>query len=135
MTDEISLRQYVDMRFDEQAKALAAALSSQRAATAAELSSSKEAVAKAETATEKRFENSNEWRNTIETLQRTYMPRTESEGHWRTVDEKVDVLTSRIAAIEQRGRGRGDAWAYLVGGVGLVAAVIGIVFALTRGAS
>jgi hypothetical protein len=79
--DDISLREYVDVRFEAQGKAVDAALAA-----------AKEAVIKAETSTEKRFENSNEWRNTVESLQRTYMPRTESEQQARTNAEKIEAL-------------------------------------------
>jgi hypothetical protein len=79
--DDISLREYVDVRFEAQGKAVDAALAA-----------AKEAVIKAETSTEKRFENSNEWRNTVETLQRTYMPRSESEQQARTNADKIEAL-------------------------------------------
>jgi hypothetical protein len=127
-----ALRQYVDTRFEAQEKAVSAALAAQEKAVAAALAAAKEAVIKAENATERRFENSNEWRNTVEALQRTYMPRTESEQHWKTVDEKVDVLTTRMNAIDQRGRGRGDVWAYVVGAIGILAALVSIALAVTR---
>lgn len=131
-SDDVSLREYVDIRFAALDKEIRAALTGQKEAVAAALAAAKEAVIKAETATERRFENSNEWRNTVETLQRTYMPRTESEGRWMATNEKLDAVVSRVNAIEQRGRGRGDVWAYVVGGVGVMAALISIVFALTR---
>jgi hypothetical protein len=127
-----ALREYVDIRFEALEKSVTSSFTAQEKAVSAALAAAKEAVIKAENATERRFENSNEWRNTVETLQRTYMPRTESEQHWRTVDEKVDVLTTRMNAIDQRGRGRGDVWAYVVGAIGIIAAVVGIALALTR---
>jgi cell fate (sporulation/competence/biofilm development) regulator YlbF (YheA/YmcA/DUF963 family) len=92
VSDVSALREYVDVRFGAQEKAVAAALAAQEKAVAAALAAAKEAVTKAETATERRFENSNEWRNTIETLQRTYMPRTESVQNWKSIGEKVEAL-------------------------------------------
>lgn len=70
---------------------MTAALAAAEKAVAAALSAADRAVLKAEMATEKRFENSNEWRNTVETLQRTYMPRTEFEQTVRTFSDKQDV--------------------------------------------
>jgi len=94
VNDSISLREYVDTRFAEQANAVGAALVSQKEAIAAALAAAKEAVTKAEVATEKRFENSNEWRNTVETLQRTYTPRTE-------VNQVIESLTEKIEALQK----------------------------------
>lgn len=129
MTDArevLNLRGYVDVRFEAQEKAVAAALAAQEKAVAAALAAAKEAVTKAETATERRFENSNEWRNTVETLQRTYMPRTESEQQLKALTARVDVLAGRVNSREERGRGMGEIWAYIIGGVGVVAALVAI---------
>jgi len=82
---QISLREYVDIRFEAQKEAVSAALAA-----------AKEAVTKAEIATERRFENSNEWRNTVETLQRTYMPRTESDQGLSSITEKVEALQKML---------------------------------------
>jgi len=90
--DVISLRQYVDSRFDAQDRAVATAMSAAEKAVAAALMAAEKAVVKQENATEKRFENTNEWRNTVETLQRTYMPRTEFEQATRTYAEKLEGL-------------------------------------------
>ena len=95
-SDDIRLREYVDIRFDAQEKAVAAALAAQERAVAAALAAAKEAVSKAESATERRFENSNEWRNTVETLQRTYMPRTESMHMHTATGEKIDALQKLV---------------------------------------
>jgi hypothetical protein len=81
MSEMVSLREYVDVRFDAQQEAVHAALTS-----------AKEAVVKAEMATERRFENSNEWRNTVETLQRTYMPRTEALQQNTSMTEKIESV-------------------------------------------
>lgn len=128
MTEVVSLREYVDVRFAAQEKAVAAALAAQEKAVAAALAAAKEAVTKAETATERRFENSNEWRSTVETLQRTYMPRTESEQQIDALIERVDRLTQRVDSREARGRGMGEIWGFIVGGVGLIAALVAILW-------
>jgi hypothetical protein len=91
----VSLRE-VDMRFAAQKDAVDAALVAQKEAIAAALAAAKEAVTKAELATEKRFENSNEWRNTVETLQRTYTPRTEVTQVTGSLTEKIEALQKLI---------------------------------------
>jgi len=95
-SDDIRLREYVDVRFEAQEKAVAAALAAQEKAVAAALAAAKEAVTKAENATERRFENSNEWRNTVETLQRTYMPRTEANQIASSMTEKIEALQKML---------------------------------------
>ena len=85
MGEVVSLREYVDTRFASQEKAVESALTS-----------AKEAVIKAEMATERRFENSNEWRNTVETLQRTYMPRTEAIQLNSAVTEKIEAVQKML---------------------------------------
>jgi len=122
----ISLREYVDGRFDAQEKAVAAALAAQEKAVAAALTAAERAVSKAETATEKRFENSNEWRNTVETLQRTYMPRAEFDQVVRGLTEKIEIMTKRAESRDARGRGMGEMWALLIGAVALAAALVAI---------
>jgi hypothetical protein len=126
-SDGVSLRQYVDGRFEAQDKAVAAALAAQEKAVTAALAAADRAVAKAETATDKRFENSNEWRNTVETLQRTYMPRTEADQLLKALSEKIDELTARVNSRDDRGRGLSQGWMMLVGAVGLIATVVGLV--------
>jgi urease accessory protein UreF len=86
----------VDARFEAQEKAVAAALAAAEKAVSAALSAADRAVSKAETATEKRFENSNEWRNTVETLQRTYTPRTEVVQTVKAIEDKLAVLQKMV---------------------------------------
>lgn len=132
--DPISLRQYVDNRFEAQEKAVAAALTAQKEAVSAALAAADRAVAKAEAASDKRFESVNEFRSALNDNARLLMPRLEAERALTTIAEKGDVLTSRLNARDERGQGRGDVMGWIVGAVGLVAAVISIVFALTRNA-
>jgi hypothetical protein len=129
---DIPLREYVDVRFLAQEKAVAAALAAQEKAVAAALAAADRAVSKAENAAERRFESVNEFRAALADNFRTLMPRAESEQARAIINEKIDQLTTRINAREERGRGMGDIVGWIVGAVGLVAAVISIVFALTR---
>lgn len=109
MGEVVPLRDYIDVRF----KAVDQRFEAQKEAVVNALSAAKEAVIKAEGATERRFENSNEWRNTVETLQRTYMPRTESEQQIKSLAEKVEANTARLNSKDDRGRGMGETWALL----------------------
>jgi len=132
--DQISLRQYVDGRFESQREAVAAALAAQEKAVSAALAAADRAVAKAEMASDKRFESVNEFRAALNDNARLLMPRLETERALSSITEKVELLTTRLNAKDERGRGMGDIMGWIVGAAGFVAAVISIVFALTRNA-
>jgi len=91
-TDDIRLREYVDVRFDAQDKAVTAALAAQEKAVAAALAAADRAVAKAETAAERRFESQNEFRGTLTDQARTFMPRMEYESAHKSLVEKVESV-------------------------------------------
>jgi len=129
--DPVTLRDYVDNRFDAQEKAVNAALSAAQQAVNAALAAAQKAVEKAEAATEKRFENSNEWRNTVETLQRTYMPRSECEQRFGTVDEKLNNNAARIAARDEQGKGLHQGWVLLAAIVMMVGTLVAIFYKVT----
>jgi hypothetical protein len=135
MSDEptVSWRNYVDNRFETQDRAVAAALAAQEKAVAAALTAADRAVAKAESASEKRFESVNEFRATLTDQARTFMPRAEAEQAIRAMNEKLDVLTARVNARDERSNTWASGWGLIVGLVGVLAAIISIVFALTRG--
>jgi phosphopantetheinyl transferase (holo-ACP synthase) len=71
-----------EQRFNDQEKAVSAAL------TAA-----KEAVVKAETAAEKRFDSVNEFRKTLSDQTSTFIPRPEYTQRLNSMDEKINSIT------------------------------------------
>ena len=77
-------RQY-DVRFEAQEKAVQAAL------TAA-----KEAVTKAEIATEKRFDTTNEWRSAMSDRDRNYLTIAQYEADQATTRTKIEGLETRV---------------------------------------
>lgn len=124
--DSVSLREYVDNRFEAQDKAVAAALAAQEKAVTAALAAADRAVAKAETAYERRFESMNEFRGALADSARLLMPRLEAEQQMRAMTEKIDEVTKRVNSRDDRTRGLGQGWAILIAAVGLVAAVVGV---------
>jgi hypothetical protein len=81
MAEKVSLRDYVDTRFDAQKEAVSIAMLAADRATV-----------KADLAIEKRFDNTNEWRGTLENLQRTYMPRSTFDAEIRSILDKIEGL-------------------------------------------
>ena len=106
----VSLRDYIDIRFDALDKA----------------------VTKADAASEKRFESTNEWRATMNDKDRLVMPRTEAENLIRGLSDKIEALTLRLNAKDDQNRGQSSVWAYLIAGVGLLSALVSMGFLIAR---
>lgn len=105
----ISLREYVDIRFEAQEKAVTAALSA-----------ADRAVSKAEIASEKRFDSVNEFRSALADSARLLMPRAESEQSYKVLASKLEILEGRVNARDERGAGASQSWVV----VGLVISVL-----------
>lgn len=130
--DNVPLREYVDIRFEAQEKAVAAALAAQEKAVTAALNAADRAVAKAEAASERRFESINEFRGALADSARLLMPRSESEQNFRAMTEKIDDVIKRVNARDDRSRGLGQGWAILIAAVGFISAVIGVAAYLSK---
>jgi len=83
--------QRYNQRFDAQERAVTAALAA-----------AKEAVAKAETASDKRFEGVNEFRNTLKDQQGTFATRIETTSQIKAVLDKLDTLDARVVVTASR---------------------------------
>src|ERR1700686_3585823 len=106
--DVAALREYVDIRFDAQQKA----------------------VDKAEAAADKRFESVNEFRKQLGDQSNTFLTRAEYDQAHKALDDKstglsknlqgqVTDLTTRIAAIEGHSASSTSTWGYIIGVIGL----------------
>lgn len=115
----ISLREYVDIRFEAQEKAVQSALAA-----------ADRAVQKAESATEKRFEGVNEFRASLADNSRTLMPRAEAEQQFKALAEKTDAVVVRLNTMDDRARGSNETWGYIVGLVGMAVAILTVGFRL-----
>ena len=113
----ISLREYVDIRFDAQEKAVNAALAA-----------ADRAVNKAEVASEKRFENMNEFRGALADSARLLMPRAEVEQSLKVLSNKVDMLEHRVNSRDDRGQAWGQGWSLLVAIASMALTVIMIFY-------
>lgn len=93
---------------------------------------SERAIQKAEVANEKRFDGINEFRGQLRDQAATFMPRTESISMHAATAEKISDIMTRLDRQEGRGSGLNSGWGLLLGAVGLLAAVVTIVFTLLR---
>jgi hypothetical protein len=98
----VSLREYMDVQF----------------------SAVREAVAKSERQTELRFDAVNEFRAQLGDQTRTLVPRPEVEQKFKSIDEKLDTLATRLNARDDRGKGMGEIWGFIVGALGILSLVI-----------
>ncbi len=96
-----------------------------------------------ESATAYAQEKANEFRGSLDDVNKKQMPRTEAEALMRALGEKmeslakgnadkIDLLDKRLDRNEGRGAGLSAGWGYLIGAIGLISAVIAIVYALRR---
>lgn len=136
---DVSLKEYFERILAEKDAAYAQRFEAQEKAIQAALTAQKEAVQKAETAAEKRFDSVNEFRAQLSDQAATFMPRREAESAMKAMTEKyeqlaktnannIDSIEHRMDRNEGRSSGLGAGWGYLIGGIGLIAAIVGIVF-------
>ena len=90
------------------------------------------ALQKAEHTLNKRFDNVNEFRQTLSDQAGTFITRNEVNSRNKSSDDKIDNIEARMNRLEGRSGGLNSGWAYLVGAIGLAAAIIGIVLALNK---
>lgn len=113
----------LNQRFDTQEKSTIVALAAAKEAVQAALIAAKEAVQKAEFASEKRFDSVNEFRNSLKDQQTTLMSRTEADTRFKDLERRAGELTAQIAQKVSESRGASDLWGFIVGAVGILAAV------------
>ena len=121
VTDERDRR--YEQRFEAQEKATQTAIESARIATN-----------KAEQAIEKRLENTNEWRQAMNDRDVKLLPRIEYdrahvdlekrfEEYKKSMDDRISTISSAMLRAEGRGSGLNAGWGYLIGAIGLLAAI------------
>jgi len=117
-----------DLRYAQRSK-------SQDEAVAAALQTSEKAIVKAESATEKRFENVNEFRETLSDQSATLLSRTEYQVQHQALldklasDEKlITLLRTDIVALQTRGGSIKDMWGYIIGLGGLALVALDLYF-------
>lgn len=128
-----------EQRFEASQKALDAAFMAQKEAVTAALAAQDRAVTKAELATEKRFESVNEFRGTLDSQQRTLIPRSEVDVLIRGVEEKIanntkvlDQLQARQRERAAEGAGMKGGWGLAVGAVGFILTTLSLILLLLR---
>jgi len=89
------------------------------------------AVTKAETAMEKRFDSVNEFRGALQDLTRSFVPRPEMEEMIANTNDKLSAYCAKLDKIENMKQGGNVAWAYVLSGVSLLAALLALMTNIT----
>jgi len=98
-----------------------------REALQAALGCAKEAITKAEAAYEKRFDNTNQWKQTFSELSGKMVTRMEYSSAYDALNDKIDEASGRIKIIEGKSTGIGAS-------IGVVMAVAALLISLMFGA-
>jgi hypothetical protein len=107
--------------------------------TSLALTSSEKAVAKAEIATEKRFDSVNEFRATLSDQAANLLPRREADTKFSSYEDKLEDMKKEIAGLRESrsgtagtGEGLKAMWGYVAGVAGFVLVLISIFMALKK---
>jgi hypothetical protein len=117
----ISLREYVDIRFNDQEKAVNAALQA-----------AERAVTKAEIASEKRFDSVNEFRAALSDSARLLMPRAEAEQRMGAIEKLVYDIKTKIDAKEDKTAGLSQGLLMIISIISVLSTVIMVVYWLSK---
>lgn len=87
----------------------------------------REAIAKAERASEKRFDSVNEFRAVLSDQQQRLIPREEAIAKIEGLQERIDLVAARIDKMEGSGIGKHALWGYFVGAIGVIIMIISVI--------
>jgi hypothetical protein len=99
-----------------------------RSETASALTAAKEAVGKAEAATERRFENVNEFRATLSDQAQTFVSKAEWQSETRGLAARISTLELAQSAIGGRSTGFNASWGVIVQLVGWILLALGLLW-------
>lgn len=116
-----SLKEYIEQRFSDSDKAVQAALLA-----------AKEAAAKAETASEKRFDSVNEFRGQLSNQASTLMSRTEYLTNHKALEDKISDLTDRLNRSEGNSQGSQITMSKVYAAIGAAVAVLSMIVLFTN---
>lgn len=124
--NNISLREYVDTRFEAQERAVAAALAAAEKAVNAALSAQEKAVSLAEGNAEKWRASANEWRGAMDDREGNFV----KVGEYALTVQQISKLEKAIENAVGRGQGWESGWKILTGLGALVAVAVAIYVAI-----
>lgn len=124
--------QRYDQRFEAQNNAFNVAFAAEQEFVKAALAAADKAVAKAEGASEKRFDAINEFRQSLSDQARLLMPRSECEKLIEAVKESVGKIELSVQGVVGQRTGSHDSSAMIVAVIAAIAAVSSVIVLLIR---
>lgn len=107
--------------------------------TSLALTSSEKAVAKAEIATEKRFDSVNEFRGTLSDQAANLLPRREADAKFSSFEGKLEDMKKEVAGLRESrslGTGTGEGlkamWGYVLAAILLIVSIVTLFSRLGR---
>lgn len=124
-SDDIKLREYVESQIMAQRLLNDAKISALEAKVDEANRTSRLAIDRAADAVAKRFETTNEWRESLNDFSTRLVTREQVDAMFRTVDTRIDAAQAKLSDIEKRNANiEGRVW-----GVGLA---LGMVFSVLQ---
>jgi predicted nucleic acid-binding Zn-ribbon protein len=130
-------REEMNQRIDAVAQRIDVANDAQRNALTLALANVEKAVHKTDEAVERRFAGVNEFRQALTDQTNTFIPRSEHSVQFRAMNERADILSARMAAMDTqlatimgKSQGVGVAGAVVYAGILAVTAVVGILISV-----
>lgn len=124
----ISLKEFVNDKIAALEKGIDARFESVIQATSNALAAADRAVNKAESASEKRFDAVNEFRETLADQQRNLMPRSEAELLIKALNEKIDALNATTISRQGLLIGQREGMGIIIGVASVISIIIAVLF-------
>lgn len=125
-SDDITLREYVDMRFREMREYVDTRFEAQEKAVSAALVAQEKAVLVAEGTSDKWRASANEWRGAMDDREANFV----KIGEYHLALAQIKEIKETLATIAGRGQGWSAGWQLLMGLATLVAIGVSVFFAV-----
>lgn len=127
-----TLKAYVERVVHESDRRYEQRFEAQEKAVTAALASAALAVDRAEVNAERWRNNANEWRAAMTDREKNFMSRDQADSQFDALEKQITDLKRSRDASEGRMGGISAGWGYLVGAIGLAAALVAIFINLSR---
>jgi preprotein translocase subunit SecD len=117
---------------DERDRQYAQRFDAQRSAVNAALASAERALDKAATASEKRFDSVNEFRQTLTDQATNFMNKQTAEANFTSLQDRLNKVELLVNTIQSAGQGRADFIGWIVGIGGVLVAFGALIFNMQK---
>jgi hypothetical protein len=122
----------IDQLLAEMDKRVAGQIAAQAHVMDLSLAAAKEAVAKADVAYEKRFDNVDEFRKQLSEQAHSFLPRREYEAVHQQLLDRVNGMSRVLDVVVGQKEGHSQVWGFIVGAGGIIIAAVTLVVTIVR---